>query len=162
MIKPNPKLGAPFIAKVCRANPDYMLRRILEKNPGASAESEVNRGSRCFWGIEGVFGNDPLPMSHSWCGPAVGGPLLESRGGIGRVFLGWVVNPILLPSLGHDGDADESGQDTKRNQDHRQTHEPTHRPGFGRRIVMGHGAWAIRFVWREPPGGKCRFGSRAS
>jgi hypothetical protein len=32
----NPRLGAPFISKVGQANPDDVLRRIMEENPGAS------------------------------------------------------------------------------------------------------------------------------
>jgi hypothetical protein len=38
MTEPNPKLGAPFVAKVCRANPDHMLRRIMAWLPDASEQ----------------------------------------------------------------------------------------------------------------------------
>src|SRR5437870_3986485 len=36
--KANQKLGAPFIAKVCRANPDNVLHRIMRWMPGAAEE----------------------------------------------------------------------------------------------------------------------------
>jgi hypothetical protein len=38
MIQLNPKLGAPFIAKVCPANPDNLLRQIMSWMPGAAEE----------------------------------------------------------------------------------------------------------------------------